>query len=135
MTIRFSKLTLACAAVAMMTSGSAMAAGYDFRMGRQTAYIPVTAATSQDRLAESAKSAEFRSLLNESFDMSTIGRFALGTYWKSATPAQQKEYMKLFNNMIVKVYSKRFSDYKGQKFEVKGVRKETEKDFVVTSFI
>lgn len=86
-------------------------------------------------MSQSAKTAEFRSLLNESFDMATIGRFALGTYWKSATPAQQKEYMKLFNNMIVKVYAKRFSDYKGQKFEVKSVRKEGEKDHIVTSFI
>ena len=86
-------------------------------------------------MSQDAKKAEFRSLLNESFDMNTIGRFALGTYWRSATPAQQKEYQKLFNNMIVKVYSQRFSDYKGQKFEVKSVRKETEKDFMVTSFI
>lgn len=160
MKIRFPKLTLACAAVAMVASGGAMAAGYDFRAGgQQASSIPVTAATSQDSVSEgaknfirsmgdrginflgnqsmsqSAKSAEFRSLLNESFDMATIGRFALGTYWKSATPAQQKEYMKLFNNMIVKVYSQRFSDYKGQKFEVKSVRKEGDKDHIVTSFI
>lgn len=86
-------------------------------------------------MSHDAKKAEFRKLLNESFDMNTIARFSLGSYWKSATPAQQQEYMKLFNNMIVKVYSKRFSDYKGQKFEVKSARKENEKDSIVTSFI
>ncbi len=86
-------------------------------------------------MSENAKKAEFRKLLNESFDMNTIGRFSLGTYWKTATPAQQAEYQKLFNAMIVKVYSKRFSEYKGQSFEVKSARKENDKDSVVTSFI
>lgn len=86
-------------------------------------------------MSDDAKKAEFRKLLNDSFDMNTIGRFSLGTYWKTATPAQQAEYQKLFNAMIVKVYSKRFSEYKGQSFEVKSARKENEKDSVVTSFI
>lgn len=85
-------------------------------------------------MSQEAKTAEFRSLLNESFDMNTIGRFSLGNYWNKATPAQQQEYLKLFNNMIVKVYAKRFSDYKGQQFEVKSARPEN-KDTMVTSFI
>jgi phospholipid transport system substrate-binding protein len=82
-----------------------------------------------------AKKAEFAKLLDSSFDMSTIGRFSLGTYWKVATPAQKKEYQKLFRSMIIKVYSQRFSDYKGQNFDVQSVRKETDKDYIVTSFI
>ncbi len=86
-------------------------------------------------MSQEAKKAEFRSLLNESFDMSTIGRFSLGNYWRTATPAQQQEYLKLFNEMIIKVYSQRFSDYKGQKFQVNTARKESDKDTVVTSFI
>jgi phospholipid transport system substrate-binding protein len=81
-----------------------------------------------------AKKSEFRQLLNDSFDMNTIGRFSLGSYWNKATQAEQQEYLKLFNTMIVKVYSKRFSDYKGQKFEVRSSRPEG-KDTMVTSFI
>ena len=37
--------------------------------------------------------------------------------------------------MVVKVYSDRFKEYKGQKFEVRGARPEGEKDVIVTSFI
>lgn len=81
------------------------------------------------------KSSEFRKLLNDSFDMATIGRFSLGPHWNRATPAQQKEYQKLFNDMIVKVYSRRFSEYEGQKFEVATARKENDKDSMVTSYI
>jgi phospholipid transport system substrate-binding protein len=155
----FSTLTLTCAALAVMVSSNGAFATSDLRVDSGANYIAVTAVTAQDSVAEGAKNfiasmgdrginflgnqtmsveakkAEFRNLLNESFDMSTIGRFALGTNWKAATPAQQKEYQQLFNEMIVKVYSKRFSDYKGQKFEVKSARKEGDKDFIVTSFI
>lgn len=159
MKTRFSKFTLACAALAILTTANAGLAS-DLRVvDAPSAAITVTAKAGQDNVAEGAKNfiasmgdrginflgnqsmtddakkAEFRKLLNESFDMDTIARFSLGTYWKATTPAQQQEYLKLFNNMIVKVYSKRFSDYKGQKFEVKSARKESDKDSVVTSFI
>jgi phospholipid transport system substrate-binding protein len=144
------------ASVAAVLVPSAASAGVDLRVERKHAYTLVTAqdaslegaknfiASMGDRginflgdttLSMEAKKAEFKSLLNESFDMATIGRFALGLYWKSATPAQQVEYQKLFNTMIVKVYSQRFSDYKGQKFEVRGARKEGDKDSIVSSFI
>lgn len=86
-------------------------------------------------MTEPQKATEFRKLLNDSFDMATIGRFSLGPNWNKATPAQQKEYQKLFNDMIVKVYSRRFSEYKGQKFEVSAARKENDKDSMVTSYI
>jgi len=82
-----------------------------------------------------AKKAEFAKLLDSSFDMSTIGRFSLGTYWKVASPVQQKEYQQLFRKMIIKVYSQRFSEYQGQNFDVQAVRKENASDYIVTSFI
>ena len=86
-------------------------------------------------MSQTAKKQQFEKLLRESFDMDTIGRFALGRYWKTATDAQKREYMSLFRRMIVEVYSGRFSDYKGQKFETRGSRPEGEKDTLVTSFI
>jgi phospholipid transport system substrate-binding protein len=86
-------------------------------------------------MSQAAKKQKFEQLLRESFDMDTIGRFALGRYWKTATDAQKKEYMTLFRRMIIEVYSGRFSDYKGQKFETRGARPEGDKDTLVTSFI
>lgn len=78
---------------------------------------------------------EFRNLLRDSFDMQTLGRFALGQYWKTATPAQQQEYLKLFENMIVEVYSNRFKDYNGQALDVKGSHAESNGDTLVNSTI
>lgn len=81
------------------------------------------------------KTASFRKLLNDSFDLETIGRFVLGRYWKTSTTQQRDEYQRLFRQMVVDVYAKRFGDYKGQKFETRGYRADGEKDTIVTSFI
>lgn len=81
------------------------------------------------------KKQEFRKLLDSSFDLDTIGRFALGTYWNRATPTQQKAYLAQFHKMVVNVYAARFSDYKGQKFEAKSFRPISSTDTLVTSFI
>lgn len=75
----------------------------------------------------------FRELLNDNFDVQTIGRFVLGRYWNTAQPAQQKEYMSLFEQMIVEVYAERFSQYSGETFKVTGSQPAGERDAVVTS--
>jgi phospholipid transport system substrate-binding protein len=90
---------------------------------------------SKPEAAEAQKKQEFRKLLDSSFDLDTIGRFALGTYWNRATPAQQKEYLAQFRKMVVDVYAARFGDYKGQKFEAKSFRSISATDTLVTSYI
>lgn len=155
---RFSRLALAGVSAAILLASQGAVASTDLRVApAHDALTLATAAAGQNSVTEGAKNfissmgerginflgnssmsqdakrAEFRRLLNDSFDMSTIGRFSLGAHWKSATPAQQKEYQKLFNDMIVKVYSQRFSEYQGQKFDVRSARVEG-KDSLVTSY-
>lgn len=89
---------------------------------------------SQGMSHEQKKNA-FRKLLQDSFDMKTIGRFALGRYWRVATPAERDEYQKLFEKMVIDVYSSRFAEYQGQSFETRGFREDGAKDTLVTSFI
>jgi phospholipid transport system substrate-binding protein len=86
-------------------------------------------------LNDEQRAAEFRKLLNENFDMAAIGRFALGRNWKTATPAQQTEYQKLFKDMIVKTYSRRFKEYNGQEVKVQSARADGETDIIVSSTI
>lgn len=152
MNTKLRNILMGAAALAVLAS-PAFAGQYDLRLAKSSSAITVAAAADQgaqdfiakmgDRginflgnqsMSMDAKKAEFSQLLTESFDMNTIGRFSLGANWKAATPAQQQEYLKLFKQMIIKVYSKRFSDYKGQKFEVRSSRKEA-KDSMVTSYI
>ncbi len=86
-------------------------------------------------LSAEQREQKFRALLERSYDMQTIGKFALGNYWKSATPAQQSEYQKLFKEMVIAVYSKRFGDYKGEALVVETSRPEGKYDVLVTSKI
>lgn len=79
--------------------------------------------------------AAFKKLLNKNFDLNTIARFSLGRHWRTANKAQRDEYVKLFKDMIVEVYSQRFSDYQGQTLSVTGSRKEGERDILVHSLL
>lgn len=86
-------------------------------------------------LGQADKSSKFKVLLSDSFDLKTIGRFALGRYWKVATPAEQSEYLRLFENMVVDVYSNRFKDYQGQDLVVDSAKPEGDRDVLVTTYI
>ncbi len=90
---------------------------------------------SDEKLSAAARKEEFRKLLHDNFDMKTIGRFALGRYWRTSTKEQQAEYQKLFEEMIVNVYSSRFGDYQGQKFDVRSSRADNDQDTLVSSYI
>lgn len=85
-------------------------------------------------LSQAQKEAEFKQLLQTSFDIKTIGRFALGSYWNSATPAQQSEYQQLFEQMIIRVYATRFNEYKGERLDVSSSRPDG-RDELVTTYI
>ncbi len=67
-----------------------------------------------------AKEARFRQILGQNFDVTTIGAWVMGPPWRTATPAQRTEYLKLFETYIVKVYTGQLSTYSGEKVIVTG---------------
>jgi len=81
------------------------------------------------------KKARFKELLESSFDMDTIGRFSLGRYWRVSTKQQREEYLALFRKMVVAIYSGRFLDYSGERFEIRDSRPDGTRDTIVNSFI
>lgn len=86
-------------------------------------------------ISEEVRDTQFRNMLREAFDLPTIARFVIGRGWASATPDQQKEYMDLFEKLVVKTYSDRFALYTGEGFKVRSSVPETEKDTIVNSNI
>lgn len=86
-------------------------------------------------LSEKEKKEKFRTFLKQNFDLVTIGRFALGKYWRSSSTDQKKEYLNLFEDMVVNVYSKRFGEYDNQNITVTKAKPQGKKDFVVNSKI
>ena len=87
-------------------------------------------------ITEEVRSTQFRNMLRDSFDLTTIARFVLGrNSWATATPAQQKEYMELFEALVVKTYSDRFALYTGEGFKVRSSAPEGDRDVIVNSAI
>ncbi len=99
--------------------------------------LPAMAATSQETfignlgqkaisvlgdpsISVSQRHAAFAKLFTANFDLQKIGHFVLGRHWNEASPAQQAQYQKLFQQMVIAVYTQRFDTYAGQKFVVKG---------------
>ena len=76
-----------------------------------------------------------RKILNTSFSVKTIARFALGQFWRSATKEQKDEYLSLFEGMIITTYADRFKEYSGQKLQVTGITNVNRYDTMVHSQI
>jgi phospholipid transport system substrate-binding protein len=79
------------------------------------------------------RSARFRTLLNQGFDVPAIARFALGRYWRLASEAERQEYLLLFEKLTIQTYAKRFTDYAGEKLKIVQTRAGGEGDAVVAS--
>jgi phospholipid transport system substrate-binding protein len=90
---------------------------------------------SDPHLSHVDRKAEFSTLLRDSFDLDTIARFALGRYWRQASPQQRDEYIDLFKFMVVDTYAQRFEEYQGQQIAVGNARPIGDKDALVNSRI
>lgn len=95
------------------------------------------AVVANQSLTHEQRSDKFREILQTSFDLPTIARYVIGRTWNSASPDQQKEYMRLFEELVVKTYGDRMTLYTGEGFRVTSARAEDEiqRDWMVTSEI
>ncbi len=117
------------AASAMAQKSDAAASKFIQKMGD----VALTSLTDKD-LASKEREKRVRDLLRQNFDVEAIGKFALGGHWRTITPAQRSEYLKLFEDMIVSTYAQRFGEYSGQQFKVGSTKPTTRKgDSIVNS--
>ncbi len=86
-------------------------------------------------LTQDQRDSKYRDLLHAAFDLPTIGHFVIGRAWNTATPEQQQEYQKLFEDLVIKIYGDRLNFYAGEGFKVSSARPESDKDTVVLSQI
>jgi len=76
------------------------------------------------------REAEFRGIFRDNFDIAAIGQFVLGIHWRNATEAQRAEFLKEFENYVVRTYAERLSEYSGEQLEVGRAQEQGEKQFV-----
>ncbi len=69
---------------------------------------------------QAEKDKRFAKLFNEALDLDFIGQFVLGRNWRTATAEQRKEFIKVYRQLNVSTWSKRFDEFKGKRFIFKG---------------
>jgi phospholipid transport system substrate-binding protein len=84
---------------------------------------------------EEQRLARFRELFHDDFDIPEIGRFVLGRYWRIATPDEQQEFLKLFQEYIVRAYSARLGQYGGEPFRVTGDHADGDETIVSSEIV
>ena len=86
-------------------------------------------------LSTAQREKQFRSLLREKFDVSGMGKWVLGRYWRRATRAEKREYLVLFEDLIVSTYTKRLSAYTGESLKIIKVASRIQTQLMVFSHI
>ncbi len=77
---------------------------------RERAIAGLTDTTRSDEERE----ALFRGLLNETFDIRSIGRFVVGRYWRKAEADDREAFLEAFEDAIVQRFLPLFSQYQGE---------------------
>ena len=86
-------------------------------------------------VSDEEKTDRFRTLFNDGFDIPAIGRFVLARSWRRANDMEKKEFLDLFEDVIVYTWARRFGEYDGQTIDVRGTAPDGETGTVVDSII
>ncbi|MER2633709.1 MAG: ABC transporter substrate-binding protein [Rhizobiaceae bacterium] len=90
----------------------------------------------EDRSASPAARAErFRALLQKYFAVDAIARWVLGRYWGQFDAEQRAEYRRLFEDLVVYGYVKRFGEYTGESIRITRTQADGEMQATVFSAI
>ena len=65
--------------------------------------------------AKPAKEEKIRAIIGEFFDFTVLSRLTLGKNWKKFKPDQQKEFVKLYRELLENVYLGRILEYSDEK--------------------
>jgi phospholipid transport system substrate-binding protein len=85
------------------------------------------------QLGDSAREQQFKTLLDQNFDIPRVSRFVLGRYWIMTDAQDLDAFNGLFEQWVVQIYSSRFKEYKDETVNVTGERPESDTSYVVQS--
>lgn len=133
-------LILAASALAIpaMFRGTAHAQGVD--TGRaasliETAGQELVSALNNTGLSVAQRRERVAGVLRRTIDIEGTGRFILGRYWRTASPQEQQDYLRLFDEIIIRNLSARFGEYQGVRFTMGRSQQRTEEDVLVNTIV
>jgi phospholipid transport system substrate-binding protein len=75
-----------------------------------------------------------RRIAEEVFDFEETARRALGQHWRTLTPAQRKEFVSLFSDLLEQAYLSKIEQYGGERIQYTGERVDGDLAAVSTRF-
>jgi len=79
--------------------------------------------------------AALRGIANEAFDFEEMAKRALARHWRERTPAEQKEFVQLFADLMERSYVSKIELYGGEKIRYAGESVEGEQATVRTKIV
>ncbi len=109
-------------------------------IGRAANFIQTTgqelvAAINDQTRDLAARRQQVAAVLRRAVDVEGVGRFILGRWWRTASPQQQQEYLKLFEETLIRNLSSRFGEYQGVRFGLGRTQQRTGDDVLVNTII
>lgn len=127
---RRSLLALAALPVLFPRSGAAQSASRATALVKSTGDQLVAIVNGPGSVAD--KKPQLRRVVEASVDVEEIGRFALGRYWRSATPDQQKQYSALYHEVLLNNITSKLGDYRGVTFTMGATQTREDGEHVMT---
>ena len=109
-------------------------------IARATAFVDkagqdLVNAINDQRLNQAQRRDKVAGILRTAIDFEGTGRFILGRYVRQASPAELQDYLKLFDEIIIRNLSSRFGEYRGVKFSLGRSQQRTEEDALVSTLV
>lgn len=101
----------------------------------QTTGQDLVAAINDTQADIAARRQRVAAVLRRAVDVEGVGRSVLGRWWRQASPAEQQEYMKLFDETLIRNLSARFGEYQGVRFSLGRAQRRAEDDVLVNTVI
>ncbi len=124
---RFAVILLGIAVLAASPGRGHAAATEDARAFLASLTDRAFAQLTDEALSMPERRQRFRILFREHFDVPAIGRFVLGRYWRKAKPPVRKDFLSVFEEIMVQRFAPKFANYAETKFEIGLVRPLREK--------
>lgn len=109
-------------------------------IGRAANFIQTTgqelvAAINDQARDLAARREQVAAVLRRAVDVEGVGRFILGRWWRTASPQEQREYLRLFEETLIRNLSSRFGEYQGVRFGLGRSQQRTGDDVLVNTII
>ena len=135
-----SRRTAIAAATLVLAGQAAPARAQVADIARASAFIQQTgnelvAAINDTRAPVAQRRERVAAVLRKSVDIQGVGRFIIGRWRRQATPQEQADYMRLFEETLIRNLSSRFGEYQGVRFSLGRTQQRTEDDVLVNTLI